>query len=157
MHLLKPFNTALAALVLLTIACSPSGPVTPDDAFVRMKRAMTEANADEVIALLSSGSLKKIETITRSFAAMDSRQIGALSRSLGVSAEQLKRMTPRSYIALQFNIGKSQGKDLFRDMMHYKPVGTDLNGNEATIRLENGISLNLVREGPYWKFDLDRL
>ena len=68
----------------------------------------------------------------------------------------MKKLSVKDYIAIQLSIGQDIGDDVIRKMSTHKIIGIDVKGKKATIRVENGMELGFVKEGPYWKFDMEQ-
>lgn len=138
---------------IFLIACVAGGALTPEESFNSLKKAYQNSDARGLANLLSKKSLDKISEIIAMFSKMDEEQITALSLHFGVTGEKLKKLSPREYIALQMEIGKKLNEDAIKEATSYKIIGKDIKGANATIRVENGMELHFVKEGPYWKFD----
>lgn len=154
MHLLKGAVTAFLAAISLA-SCAPRNALTPQDAFSDLNRAFRAADAAALERQLSRGSVDRIRKITKLFAAMEERQLEALSRSYDMPAGRLKRLTVRDYCGIIIRMdreGNVIGKAAAR-----KIVGVNRDGNRATVRADNGMELTFVKEGPYWLFDMTEL
>jgi hypothetical protein len=141
----------LAAMV----SCKYRGSLTPEDAFNDLKTAYAKSDAGTVTAMLSSKSLVRIQNIIKSFREMSDEQLQSLSGVLGVEAGKLRNITIKEYIAVQMAAGKKSGGDSVRELLNYKIVGSNINGNTATVRAENGMELSFEKDGPYWKYEME--
>ena len=141
-------------LVMVLSSCKPRGPLTPEDAFNRLKEAYSENDAGLIKNLLSQDSINKLIRITGLLSRLNDTQLRVFAVKFGVSAHRLKNLTPREYISIQLSAGEKAGEDVIREITGYRIIGKDIRGNRATIRVENGMELNFVREGPYWKCDI---
>jgi hypothetical protein len=158
MHLLKRIICfyLIAGLVSL-LSCKPRGPLTPEDAFDRLKDAYSHEDIEAIENLLSRQSRFKILKIIRMISQMDEDQLRALAIRFGITIDRLKNLTIRDYLSLQLVLGKKIGEDILKDVTRYKIIGKDIRGNSAVIQLENGMELNFTKEGPYWKLDIEDL
>jgi hypothetical protein len=138
-------------------SCKPQGPLTPEDAFERLKDAYSHEDIDAIEDLLSKQSRFKILKMTRMIAQMDEDQLRALAIRFGVTIDRLKNLTIRDYLSLQVGLGKKIGDDILKDVTRYKIIGKDIRGDSAVIQVENGMELNFTKEGPYWKLDIEDL
>lgn len=157
MHLLKRIICFYLLAALSLLACKPRGPLTPEDAFNRLKEAYAHEDIEAIENLLSRQSRVKIFRIIRMIAEMDENQIRALAVRFGVTIDMLKNLTIRDYLSLQLALGKKIGEDVIKDITRYKIIGKDILGDSAVIRVENGMELNFIKEGPYWKLDIGDL
>jgi len=144
--------SALAA-VLAGVSCKPAGPLTPEDAFYELRRAFNDSDAGAVTALLSSASVKKIMEITGEFSRMDNDRIRSVAAYYDVKPERMKTLSVEDYITLYLAIEKKRGPS--NTAVGFDIVAVDIQGNAAAVSVRNGMTINFVREGPYWKFDLD--
>jgi hypothetical protein len=158
MHLLKRIICfyLITALVSL-LSCKPQGPLTPEDAFERLKKAYSHEDIEAIEDLLSRQSRFKISKMIRMIAQMDEHQIRALAIRFGITIDRLKNLTIRDYLSLQLALGKKIGDDILRDVTRYKIIGKDIRGDSAVIQVENGMELNFIKEGPYWRLDIEDL
>ena len=155
MHLLRTTAAICAALFALFISCKSEGALTPEDAFKSITNAYCKSDAEAVVKHLSQGSIEKIKTITKMISSMNDNQLTALSKRYGVNTERIKRLSVKDYISIQLSIGKDIGDDVNREISKYSIIGIDIKGKRATVRVENGMELSFVKEGPYWKFDME--
>lgn len=155
MHLLR--FLIITGLVLSIISCKPRGPLTPEDAFDRVKIAYEKDDSEAIEFLLSDASRKKIQNMISMIKQMPSKRLKALSKRLKVTPEDLKNITVREYLALQFKMSKRIGEDTLKEITKYKIIGKDIKGNRAVLRVENGMELTFIKEGPYWRLDLEEL
>ena len=154
MHILNG-AAAAALMTACLVSCAPRNALTPQDAFKNLDRAFRAADAADLERQLSRGSVNRIRKVTSLFAAMDDRQRDALSRSYGVPAEKLKRLTVRDFCGIM--IGMDRDRNVIGRAAARKIVGVNRNGNRAAVRADNGMELNFVKEGPYWLFDMTDL
>ena len=84
-------------------------------------------------------------------------QLEALADSFNTDTETLRNLTVKEYQSLQLTLGNKIGEDIFKEIAKYNIVGIDKMDLKANIRIENGMELIFVKEGPYWKFDLEEL
>jgi len=150
MHLLKPARLFLVLLALLS--CAPQAALTPQAAFHDLKDAFRKSDAAGLERLLSRDSVRKIRYMTGLFSRMDERQLDALSEKFKVSPERLKKLSVRDYCALTLSPGR--GSNVIGTATARAVVGIDRKGPRAVIRVDNGMELPFVKEGPYWKFDM---
>ncbi len=135
--------------------CTSHGPLTPEEAFRALARAHRNSDARAVMGLLSRGSLERIMRITRELSSMDGAQAEALASHLDIPADTVRDLSPAEYVLLQLRLGKRFNEDIIREASSLKIIGTDVKGDRASIRVENGMELFFVKEGPYWKFELE--
>jgi hypothetical protein len=150
--LMKP-SLLLALLLIGVSSCKPQAALTPQAAFYDLKAACRQSDAVLLSRLLSAGSVKKITRMTALFSRMEDRQLEALSKKYGMPAEKLRRLGVADYCAIIL----VEDRGLTGAVAAGKMIGVNRDGNRASVRLENGMDLNFVREGPYWKFDLTAL
>ena len=84
-------------------------------------------------------------------------QLKALSESFNTDVNTMRNLTVKDYLALQLSLGNRIGEDTFKEIAKYNIVGIDRNDAKANVRIENGMELVFVKEGPYWKFDMSEL
>ena len=46
---------------------------------------------------------------------------------------------------------------MMEEILKYKIIGVDIVKEKAVVRLENGMELVFVKEGGYWKFNMQEL
>jgi hypothetical protein len=154
MRVLKPVRLLLAPIIVCA-ACMPQSALTPQAAFHDLKTAYLKSDAASLELQLSAGSVKKIKVMTSLFSKMGDRQLESLSKKFGVEAERLRNLSVRDYCALV--LAMDRGKNVIGTATSRAIVGVDREGGRATIRVENGMELVFVKEGPYWKFDMGAL
>jgi hypothetical protein len=151
MRLLKPARLFLIPMVAL-LSCAPQAALTPQAAFHDLKEAFRKSDAALLERQLSRESVRKIRYMTGLFSRMEERQLKALSDKFNVPAERLKKLTVRDYCALTLSLDRS--KNVIGTAASRPVVGIDRRGSRAVIRVDNGMELPFIKEGPYWKFDM---
>lgn len=142
----------LPALLMVCAGCTPQAALTPQAAFHDLKNAFDKSDATSLERQLSAASIKRIRTMNSLFAKMGDRQLKALSQKFGVAPERLRSLSARDYCALILALDR--GKSVIGAATARSIVGIDRVGGRAIVRVENGMELVFVREGPYWKFDM---
>jgi len=151
MRLLKSALVLLLPVIVI-ISCTPRAALTPQAAFHDLKEAFRKSDAAGLERQLSRDSVRKIRRMTELFSLMDGRQRDALSEKFKVPPERLKKLSVRDYCALTLALGK--GSNAVGTATTRAIVGIDRKGPRAVIRVDNGMELPFVKEGPYWKFDM---
>jgi len=154
MHFLKS-ACLFSFLVVIFTGCKPQAALTPQAAFYDLKNAFHKSDAAFLERQLSDRSVKKIRRMTLLFSRMEDRQLGSLSKKFGVSPERLKNLSVRDYCTLTLSLDRN--RSIIGTATRHNIVGINREGNRATIRVENGMELVFVKEGPYWKFDMTGL
>lgn len=154
MHLLKKSITIIT-VPLLIYSCKPRGALTPEDAFIMLRDAYSRNDSAAIENLLSRRSRKKVETIITVISQMDDARLRALAMRFDVTVDRLRDMTIRDFLSLELMLGKKIGEDILADATRYEIIAKDVKGNRAILRVENGMEISFVKEGPYWKLDLD--
>ncbi len=152
MHLLRS-SLFLLLFPLLTLSCKPLGPLTPAESFAQLKKAAQGGDARKVVQLLSGKSMRKIENTVENLKSLDDQQAVNLSRIYGIGSDRIRNLSVEDFIRVYLNI---KGNILLQ-IVEQNPVAIDLKVPEAAIRVENGMTIYFVKEGPYWKFDFTRL
>jgi hypothetical protein len=154
MHFLK--SACLFPLLILILGgCKPQAALTPQAAFYDLKNAFYKSDAALLERQLSGRSIKKIRRMTLLFSRMEDRQLESLSKKFGLPPERLKNLSARDYCAITLSLDRN--RNIIGTATRQKIVGVNREGNRATIRVENGMELVFVKEGPYWKFDMTGL
>ncbi len=151
MRLLKSARLILMPLIVL-MSCAPRAALTPQAAFHDLEEAFRKSDAALLERQLSRESVRKIRYMTGLFSRMEDRQLSALSEKFNVPAERLKKLTVRDYCALTLALDRN--KSVIGTAASRAVVGIDRKGSRAVIRVDNGMELPFVKEGPYWKFDM---
>lgn len=137
------------------LSCKSQGPLTPAEAFYELRSAVLESNSERISHLLSKNSKEKIENLSRLFSRMDDSQVKNLSKKYGVSESFFKNLSVKDYITLYLYIEGKQS--VLNNAINQKIISIDWSGNEAKVKVSNGMELEFAREGPYWKFDMSKL
>ncbi|OHD66344.1 MAG: hypothetical protein A2176_07635 [Spirochaetes bacterium RBG_13_51_14] len=137
------------------VSCSPRAALTPQAAFHGLRSAFRYSDASSLEKQLSRESVNRIRRMTALFSRMDERQLESLSKKFGVPAAKLRSLSVRDYCALSLAVGRD--KSAIGAATRYEIVGVHRKGRRAVVRVENGMELAFVKEGPYWKFDMDGL
>jgi len=103
--------------------------------------------------LLSIESVKKINELCAHFSRMTDGQRESLSGTFGVEKEKLKNLSPVDSAALILRLEKK--KPALSMAVNLDIAGIDRKGEKAVVTVENGMYYCFVKEGPYWKFDID--
>jgi len=151
MQILKKF----IILFLFIVSCSGGKPLTPIDSFKAVKHATEKKDPEKIVSCLSKGSLEKIARLKLLIKNMTNDQLLILSEKYGYSQDKLKNLKPIDAVSLYF-FSDHTGIKLGRYFME-KVISVDIHGVRAVIKVESGIELDFVREGPYWKFDMSEL
>jgi len=152
MHILKQ---TVILLLLLLIHCSGGRPLTPIDSFKAIKHAVEVKDPEKIVSCLSKGSLEKTEKLKLIIKDMRDDQLLVLSENYGYTQEKLKNLKPVDAVSLYF-FSDHTGINLRKYFME-KVISVDIHGGRAIIKVESGVELDFVREGPYWKFDISEL
>jgi hypothetical protein len=155
MHLLRKIG--LLGMTILLFSCKSEGPSSPEEAFDSFKSAYIKSDAAEIEKLLSERSKEKIRVIIKMISLMNETQLRALAKKFNTDADSLKNLSVKDYIIIQIYTGKLIEDDLFKEIVKNKIIGVDIKDRTGVARLENGMELAFVKEGPYWKFDMEEL
>jgi len=150
----KPAKFSLLVFLLL-LSCNSGGPLTPADAFNKIKYAVEKNDSDTISDCLTKASLVKIDKLTMLIKDMRSDQLSLLSAKYDYSSEKLQNLKVSDAIALYF-FSETTGIKLSRYFQE-NVVSIDIRGSRAVVKTESGVELDFLREGPYWKFDLSDL
>jgi hypothetical protein len=158
MRLLKICFICLTASAIF-ISCKTEGPRSPEEAFDSFKSACLKSDAPsgEIEKLLSERSKEKIHTIIKMISSMNESQLNAFSKKFNTGIDGLKNLSIRDYLNIQFAIGNMTEGDLIKEIVKNKIIGVDIKDRKAVARLENGMELIFVKEGSYWKLDMEEL
>ncbi len=155
MHLLSgTIAMALAAAAILTTSCSSRGPLSPEEAFGVLQKAYHRNDPVLMLGALSGESVRRIHTMTALIATMNERQRDKMAEQFGVSAEQLKNLSPAAYLALQVRLARVRNEDAMGRALGSGILKSEINDARAVLTAQNGMQLSFVKEGPYWKFDM---
>ncbi|HOO71663.1 MAG TPA: hypothetical protein PK926_07865 [Spirochaetota bacterium] len=136
----------------LFLACTPSGPLTPREAFTRLKNGVDKMDSEAVAGLLSRESLEEIRTVSSLFKTMQPEQLESVARYYNTSPDTMRSLKPSDYVSLV--LARDYGNNTLRQAVASPLLDIERRGNTAAIKLQNGMNLLFVREGPYWKFQL---
>jgi len=150
MQRLKFAGLILLVLLAVFASCKPSAPVTPEGAFLYLRQAVNSGDAKKTALLLSQKSKKKIKKILLIFKHMDNRQAKSFSALSGIPSEKIKGMSVSDF--MHYYVFSERGKR-FRNVTAGNIVSIDLNGSGAVVRVDNGMMLDFIKEGPYWKLN----
>ncbi|MBN2040850.1 MAG: hypothetical protein JW864_12475 [Spirochaetes bacterium] len=157
MRLLRYPVILLLLIVMSLISCKSGGALSPEEAYFSLRDAFIKSDAGKVEKLLSERSILKIGKIIDMISSMPDSQLEALGRSFSTDAASLKNLTVKNYLALQMSLSKKISEDIFKEIIKNDIVGIDQYDSTANVRMENGMELIFVKEGPYWKFDMEEL
>ena len=150
----KKFSICFLATFLLLLSCT-KGAVTPKGAFINVKNAYLRTDAKALQLSLSKASLQKIKKITTSFSTMNEEQILSLSKLYDVSPKKLKHISINYFLSIYLRYEKNKGTMI--KAVNSEIINIAIEKRKAIVMLVNGINLEFVKEGPYWKFDMTRL
>ena len=134
------------------LACTPSGPLTPKEAFTRLKNGVEKMDSEAVAGLLCSESLEEIRTVSGLFKNMPPEQLESVARYYKTSPDTMRNLKPTDYVSLV--LARDYGNNTLKQAVASPLLDIERTGNNAAIKLQNGMKLLFVREGPYWKFQL---
>lgn len=157
MHLLRKISFLIIIIMIFGISCKSEGPLTPEQAFEELRNSYHKKNASAVINVLSKESIEKIKSIIIMISSMNEIQLKSLSERFGVTVDEMKKLDVINYMALQLKVGEKIGEDMMEEILKYKIIGVDIVKEKAVVRLENGMELVFVKEGGYWKFNMQEL
>ncbi len=152
MYLLRS-KLFIPILLVLPLSCKPMGPLTPVESFTLLKKAAPAGEAGQVVKLLSRESLLKIKVTLDHLKSLEDKQAVHLSGIYGIDAADIRKLSVEDFIKIYL---KKKGNILLQ-ILDYNPAAIELKGKEAVIRVENGMKIYFVKEGPYWKLDFTRL
>ncbi len=146
----KIFFFCCLVILISGLNCKSQRPLTPGDAFYAVRKALLINDLDAVMDILSVGSIEKIKRTVKVISAMNDSQIRAFSGIYGIVPGEIKNFSAKRFVELYFKR---------RDNIIYKAVkedivSIDVEGPKALIRVANGLMIDFVREGPYWKLDM---
>jgi len=142
------------ALVLLLFSCKPQGPLTPIESFISLKQAVKNSDPEALESLATVKSLEKLRDMVGMFSAMSQGQAEYIAGRLNADPQRIKGMTLKEY--LYFYLKSREMSGTLREAVMSRPVTVDKGDGRAVIRVDNGMELHFLKEGPYWKFDLSR-
>ncbi len=157
MYILRNISLLISICMAFSISCKSEGPLTPEQAFEELRNAYHNKDAASVVSLLSKGSVDKVKSIITMISSMNEVQLKSLSERLGATVDEMKKLEVKDYMALQLNAGEKIGDDMMKDILKHKIIGVDIVKERSVVRLENGMELDFVKEGPYWKFNMQEL
>jgi len=140
---------ACGIILLLMSGCTPQAALTPQAAFHDLQQAFLRSDAAALERQLSTASVKRVRRMASLFSNMDDRQRAAVAKRLQIDEERIKRLSVRDWCALAVRMDKG-----LREAASCRIVGIDRSDGRATIRVDNGMELYFVKEGPYWKLDI---
>ncbi|MBN1498555.1 MAG: hypothetical protein JW982_00230 [Spirochaetes bacterium] len=149
MYLLKYF-----IVFTIFISCKPSGPVTPEDSFIEIKKAYADDNIEIFLTLLSKESLIKINEARNKISDMDENSRKGFASYYGLKPDALKNISTADLIKIQFIFMKANKTDLHKALTSEAVSKIIRNETSAEIMMSNGITMKFIREYPYWKMDL---
>ena len=149
MHILKKI---IVLLFLFILSCSSGKPLTPVDSFKAIKHAVEVKDPEKIVSCLSKGSLEKTDKLNSLIKEMRNDQLAILSENYGYTQDKLRNLKQVDSAFLYF-FSEHTGIKLGRYFME-KIISVDVYGSKAVIKVESGVELDFVREGPYWKFDM---
>ena len=139
------------SIFLFLVQCTSKGPLTPKDAFNKIKIAFLQKDAKSLQLLLSKSSIVKIEGMIKDINKLNNTQKKYLASSYNTSKKHLRNISLLSYIKIFILSDSNQLKKAVTKLQVAKIAR---NKNRAKVVLKNGIDISLVKEGPYWKLDL---
>jgi hypothetical protein len=142
-------------IVCILCSCKQEGPVSPEQAVDLLKKYYIESDSTGIISLLSEKNKQNIQTIISAFKTMKTPQLKALSKNFGVDINELKNLTLEKYIAIQLFLGRQSVEDKLSQIVKYDVIGINRTNDKATVRLENGMEFMFIREGAYWKYEMN--
>ncbi len=148
---------AVCILLFAFLSCAPKGPLTPELTFAMLKDAYMDNDADAFLGLISSESRNRIDQITAMMREMDAEQVKAFSEKFNITPERIKRITAKDYIALQLNIDRQPGNDMLGIILTSQIVRKKGGQKRCALQAANGMELSFVKEGAYWKLDMNDL
>jgi hypothetical protein len=153
MRILK--KSIVLVFFLFILSCSAGGPLTPVDSFKAIKHAVEVKDPEKIVSCLSKASLGKIEKLKSLIKDMSNDQLLILSQNYGYTQDKLRNLKPVDAASLYF-FSDHTGVNLRRYFLE-KVISVDIYGDRAIIKVDSGVELDFVREGPYWKFDISEL
>ena len=139
------------------ISCRARSPLTPEIAYSMLRDAYMQGDGAAFWDLLDLSSRRQIEELTRLIRTMDDAQAGALAEKLAISPNELKTITPASFISLQIALDKRPGHDILGGMFTGQVLRKRESREKCVLHVAGGLELTFVREGPYWKFEMNGL
>lgn len=155
MYLLKKNFSGFLLPVLIFFSCSSKGPLTPEEAFYKLKYYVNGSQMDGFVSLLSESSIDKIQKTRLFFTLMSEEQLSYLSRKYIMGADKLKNLSVEDYVKIYFLEGNKN--DLISRAIKSDIVSVNTHEKRSKITMENGHFLFFVKEGPYWKFEMSEL
>lgn len=154
MPVLKTMGAVMLAS-LAFVSCTPRAALTPEDAYLDFKLAVKRSDGRALAEQLSAASLRKVTAMTGMLAKMDERQATAVAARYGVKPERLRRLSAADFMTV--SLAAEGGSNIYKQAASQRLVGIERQGTRAVARLENGMFLSFIKEGPYWKLDLEGL
>ncbi len=155
MHILRNIFFIILSMQFL-FSCKAKGPVSPEEAFDSLKHAYLNSDAGSIENLLSERSKEKIKTIIAIFSSMNGSQLKALSERFNTNINSLKNLTIKDYLSMRILQNNKSG-NILKEISKNKIIGVDRKDINALVRIENGMEIYFVKEGRYWKFDMEEL
>ncbi len=144
----------ISFIAVLVISCSPSGPITPENAFSKFKSAYSEENTALMLSLISQESKLKIDTAVKIIASMDENSKTGFSEHYGLKKEALNNLSNQDFLKIQIVFMKKSGNEIHKALTSEAIVKANKNKKSAEFIMSNSVIFKLQREFPYWKIDI---
>ncbi len=155
MYILKKILPILFLAALTFPSCSSRGPLTPEEAFYKLRYYVKSSKTSDFIALLSKTSIAKINKTKEFFSKMSEDQLKLLSDKYGMPEDKLKNLSVENYVRIYFLHGRKN--DIITRAIESDILSVNVLKKRAKIDMNNGHFLFFVKEGPYWKFEMSEL
>jgi hypothetical protein len=155
MYLLKGnflFKFFIIFVALMFSSCQPGGALTPEQAFYTVKKHINNIDSEGIKQILSDKSKKKIINTLKSISKMDEKQLELISAKYNYPINNIKSFSVSDFITQYIFHRKSY--NLLINIVKHKITAIDIRNNRAQIKVDNGMIVDFVKEGPYWRLDL---
>jgi len=145
----------IIALCITFCSCQQTKPLTPQEAFQRLKDAYINNDMEKVSQMLSTNSKKRILSIIQNLQSIHGTQIQGFASYYNIPVESIQQLDMPRYLELQKKIANVYGDDVLLTALNQPVSQVTISNSKATVALYNGMSLLFVKEGPYWYFEYE--
>lgn len=150
MPLLRPVIVLM--LFAGIVSCAPGGAVTPREAFMQLRAAYLRSDTDALAQCLSKSSMDQFTRAMKLMGTMEEKRRDAVADLYGIPRQNLAKCTLKDVLDMHFKQEKLTPS--VSRAVRFDIVDIERKHGRARVKVQNGMELMFVKEGPYWKFDL---
>lgn len=150
MRALKHF-LLIILITLPFISCSRNLPTSPQEAYMMAGKSYKNNDPKTFLLICSQNTVLNYKRTAQIIKSMDNETQNSLKEKSFIPNKDT--ITAFDIIRDRFEKNNKSHDDPLLESLNRTILSSVIDGSSATLRIDNGVTIHLLREGMYWKID----